>query len=142
MKSADQWIVEAEDWIALAVPFVSLVGIFVTAMSLNRPQKRLEAMRTAMEVRKTAPAATTTDLDRFIRFTAAQIGQVWWRSSWVFLGASTLAGGVATALIGVWLLQGETGVYQGVWWLAGGYGVVGVGLLVFATWRQKTAGYY
>lgn len=128
-----------ENIASLAGALASLVGIITTALAVNRPQKRLSAMKEAIELKKTAPPTASDDLERFIVFNAAKLGAVWWRDPMVLVGVVVLAAGVAVGVLIGWLEAfTPAGATGWLWMIVAVYVVVGGAMAFYGQNRARS----
>lgn len=124
--------------ISLAAPLVSLVGIVVTALAVNRPLKRIQAMKEAVDLRAVAPDGIRDDIDTYLRVSAAKLASVRWLSPIGVLGVVVTGAGAVIFLVAAFLhFTTEIDPTAWLWGLAIGYMAIGIGMAYFSDWRVR-----
>ncbi|WP_169165104.1 hypothetical protein [Cellulomonas taurus] len=129
---------ETDTLINLAAPLVSLIGIVVTAFAVNRPLKRIQSMKEAVDLRAVAPSELVDDIDTYLRVNATKLASVKWRSPIGVLGVVVSGAGAVIFLIAAFLgAATEIDPTAWLWWLAVGYMAIGIGMAYVSDWRVR-----
>ncbi len=135
-------MVDQSNWLTLASVAVAGFVAVATALGADRTKSRVEALRLALELKDNTglDVADRTQLDRFIKYTAAALGDVWWRHPLVQIGAVLAFLGVVQLVVAfVTMATGE--LEASYWWNAGGCVVAGFALAITMWFVAKKRGY-
>ena len=131
----------AGNWITLATLALSGLALLATFFAPDRSKSRLESIEKAMELRERSglEEASKDDLDRFVKFTARQLGEVWWRHPFSVLAVISLLLAAVQGFVSFTPIGGEDTPTS--WWVQCVFFLaVGIVLFVATAVIQKKAG--
>lgn len=132
----------AGNWITLATLALSALALLATFFAPDRSKSRLESLEKAIALKDQTELEDVSreDLARFIRFTASQLGDVWWRHPFSVLAVISL---ILAGVYGVVAVSPIGAADSPAWWFVrcGFLLAAGIAIFVATAIIQKRAGF-
>lgn len=122
---------------------VAAIVALTTSFHAGRSQARVEALAKAVELSESPflDAESKKRVIRYVKFTAYQLGDVWWRTPIAGLGMVSLLMALGNFSFGLLQLVSADGQVNNLFWLSGYFALLGLASLLGAKFLQSHRGF-